>query len=141
MGGQVGLVNSPEKGNEVTWLSVCVDFGAHSKGQQFLKTFYAGCVKGCVWGVIIDFVTLALSHPPLPSETDLPTGTGYLSQFYSVAVLTSAPLCTKQEFGLNFPRGPFYPRFTKLGLGTTEPFNLVLIPHLWSASWILGVRI
>lgn len=66
MGGQVGLVNSPEKGNEVTWLSVCVDFGADSKGQQFLKTFYAGCVKVCVWGVIIDFVALALNHPPPP---------------------------------------------------------------------------
>lgn len=105
----------------MTWLSVCVDFGADSKGQQFLKTFYAGCVKVCVWGVIIDFVALALNHPPPPprSETDLPTGIASLSPFYSVAVLTSAPLCTKQGFGLNLPEG----------LSTLDLPNWVWIPQ------------
>lgn len=44
-------------------LHVHVDVWAGSKGQQFLKTFYVGRVKVCVWGVIIDFVLLPSAIP------------------------------------------------------------------------------
>lgn len=123
----------------MTWLSVCVDFGADSKGQQFLKTFYAGCVKVCVWGVIIDFVALALNHPPPPTFRNRLANRNCVP----VSILFSScfdlcPIMYKARVWAESPRGPFYPRSTKLGLDTTEPFNLVLIPHLWSASWLLG---
>lgn len=52
-------------------LHVHVDIWAGSKGQQFLKTFYAGRVKVCVWGVITDFVLLpSASYPCLYTEID-----------------------------------------------------------------------
>ena len=46
------------------------------------STFYAGRVEVYVWGVIVDFVTLALNYPPIYSEIDSPAGLGFLSQFY-----------------------------------------------------------
>lgn len=55
-------------------LHVHVDVWAGSKGQQFLKTFYVGRVKVCVWGVIIDFVLLPSAIPVIhrdrPSNGD-----------------------------------------------------------------------
>lgn len=51
-------------------LHVHVDVWAGSKGQQFLKTFYVGRVKVCVWGVIIDFCSLAFSYPCVYTEID-----------------------------------------------------------------------
>lgn len=110
-------ITSPEKGNE-TLHSMSVDFGVNSKGQWFLKTFFAGCVKVYVWGVVIDFITLALSYPPVYSEIALPTGIGFLSQFcYAVAHLIYAPLSTEQGgLGHISPEGLSIPRSTTVGV-------------------------
>lgn len=75
-------------------LHVCVYFWASSKGWHFLETFYAGCVKVCVRGVISDFILLPVTYPCLYTEMDSAAAiraTTYFTLLVAVRALLLVP--------------------------------------------------